>query len=151
MKDEEYRVLANELKKPEYAGKTYDEIAKLLNAPTIARLSDRRITWRTVMKVLGIARTGEIYSAMEQMSAGNKGIALVMRMMESYHEGGGVSLNNAEADRFFNELVANRVITQQERKALENEISDRVSRAHELGLPDVSPGHVKSALERNWV
>lgn len=151
MRDDQYKILATELQQPQYQNKTPEEIAEMLNAPAKPVLTDKRITWRGIMKVLGLTRTGQVYAALEQMAATNKALTLVMKMMEDFSESGGVALNHRDAQQFLALLVQQGVITADERAAIEREVSQLISRREELGLPEVHPGHVTSALAKQGV
>lgn len=146
-----YDLLAAEiLKDPEglgYAGKPAADVAALLNASTRRRpkpLEERMTTYRTVAHLIGLPTAAAIKSALETAAGSNAALAMALEWLHPHAQG--IDPCSPATVKMLGILVAQNVLSEQNRDALIAHGYLACSRADELGLPRVLPGHILKAI-----
>ena len=147
MTNDEYGILINELQSDPlgvgYVNMSDEEAAAALNAPTRTKPDDTLYTLRKVLMSVSDAAT--LIAKLDAVAESNPIVAEAMRMLRTYSEGGGLSFAEPATIAMIEQLHAGGVLTQQERDELLAIGKQPASRAEELGLPEVYPGHIESA------
>lgn len=130
-----------------YANMSDEQVADALNALTRTKPDDTLYTMRRLM--IGVSDAATLIAKMDAVAASNPVVAEAMRMLRTFGEGGGISFADPATIAMIQQLYAANVLTDTERDELLAIGKQPASRAEELGLPQVYPGHVESA--RNMI
>ena len=141
-----YHVLEMELQNDAYDGKSPEEAAEMLNAKSVAVLQERWVSARTLYSELAAAETilGKIEAAAESSK--------LLRDVNSWlnDPGGqypGIDIGDAGVQAMVASLTG--VLTADEIEAIQSLGFVLVSRAEQLGIGVVKPGHVTKARAIN--
>ncbi len=124
---------------------TDQDVVDSLNAATISQPHERRHTARKVLKVLGETDGTTVLDLVETMVATSRSFKVANDALNSYGEGGGIEFGSDMVRAMIGGLVQANAITAAIGTKLESIGEDKVSRASQLGLGVVKPGHVQEA------
>lgn len=128
-----------------YSSMTDAEAAERLNVADRQVVKSCRSTWRDLMARLGPESAAAIKAKIEAAAETDAGLALALDMLGHYGEGGGLDFGHEHTRNTIDALAADGVLTAEEADAVRAMAERTVSRAEELGLPLVRPGHVQKA------
>tara|TARA_B100000686_G_C16048008_1_gene598573 strand:+ start:48 stop:482 length:435 start_codon:yes stop_codon:yes gene_type:complete len=140
----DYDVLSPEVKKPEYSGKTPQQIADILNAMTATKPDPGRKSLLSVIEKLDDA--GTIITKLDAVAVSNAVLKEGLAAARSYQPDSGIDFTHPRTVAMFDTLVASSVLTQAEADGLKSVGTQPCTLADSLGLSFVHPGHVESAL-----
>jgi len=128
-----------------YASMTDAEAAESLGAPGRQVVVPTRCTWRDLMAALGLQQAADVKTRLEAAAETDEGLALALHALGHYGEGGGLDFGHPQTRDTIDALAADNVLTSDEAAAVKALAERTVSRAEELGLARVRPGHVQKA------
>lgn len=133
-----YQILKLELSDPAYSGMTDSEAADALNADDATLLTERLVSYRTILNECDGA--GEILDKLETASAAIPDLKWAMVGITA----DGIDIGNAKTRGMVDQLVVGAVITQVEGDALKAMATSQ-SKAQSLGLGNVREGDIQFA------
>ena len=139
----DYTTLKAEVDKPEYGGKTPQEIADILNAETATKPDPGRKSLLSVIEKLDDA--GTIIGKLDAAAVANPVLKEGMAALRSYQPDAGIDFTHTRTTSLLDSLVTAAVLTQSEADGLKSVGTVSCTLADSLGLPFVYPGHVQSA------
>ena len=119
--------------------------AEQLNAKNITDLSETRASERDILRVFGDPQQG--HHALKKMEAAAENDELLARTLQWLRptSSRGLDVANVSARAKLDQLVMNGVLTNAERDTIMSLAERRVSRASQLGMRPVKPGHVQKS------
>jgi len=153
MTDREYAILVAELRDDPlgrgYARMTDEQAAASLNETNRTRIVKRFVSWRGVATVLDDTEYAAVKTAVQQLAQSSERVADMLKMLElpcdESGTTGGLDFGCDQVRGMIDVLPGVDDAVKAKLRALGEET---ISRAAELGLPKLRPGHIESARLR---
>lgn len=149
MTNDQYMILVQELQTDPlgrgYAAMTAEEVSAALNAQDRLLPGGTFCTMRAVLEKVPDA--GPLIATLDAIAATDPVIAEGLRALRTYATDGGLDFSSPVVIALVDQLYAAGVVRADQREALLALGKRPASRAEELGLPQVYPGHVASARQ----
>jgi len=145
MNETNLKKLKAELADPAYAGMDDAAAADALNTVDRTVLDHTRRSFRDLLRVEGMAVAGAIAGKLKAAASGDVGVALAVSACEDYGDNGGLDFAHPNTIAGIDALVSGGVLAAADGDKLKALGVMTVSRADELGLGRIYPGHVQTA------
>ncbi len=134
-----YDVLKKEVALPQYAGKSDDEVAAMLNTPQFPAIKSRFINARSVLSEIS-----DSAAILDKLEVAATEISAVKWAMMFLQQDDGINIGDPATQAQLDELAEGGILTEDEATALKNMALQNISRAEQLGLGSVNYNDVNS-------
>lgn len=131
-----------------YADMDHQAVADNLNVVDREVADTERKTMREILRRYGMDIAGQIYDKLVAIGETNSGVILALKAINDYSENSGLDFSDQVTIDSLDYLVSIDALSSAEGDFLKNLGKKMVSRATELGLSQVTNGHVHSARLR---